>query len=338
MFQNDPELYRKLSASVDCFSVYNNEHFHRLEAERMGGKPLYYIKEYIDHWIVIPLIERSIPTCPSSHDLTMSYGYPTPFAVTNDGHFYDGLPQKEIYSDFVKAMLKRETVSCFLRFDPIFTPATLSKALLAQEAGNIRTLHLTDFDSVFAQYKKNCRNEIRKSEKLGIRCSFTNFSKQQVPQFKSLYDTTMRRVGARSDLFFDLSYYHNLISIMGDRLKIASCYIDDTLLAYSLFLISEQSVTYYLSCSNEHQYRGFASRRNLHEAIKYSIESNIGVINLGGGLGGNIDSLYKFKSSFGGENSVVQTSRLVVDENSYRRLAVEQTRTSDTQSSFPIYR
>ena len=172
-------------------------------------------------------------------------------------------------------------------------------------------------DELRQQIRRNHRTKIDKLKKSG-------FTARMVPielyldKFIDIYHETMHRVNASSNYFFEKSYFEDLVSALGDRIYLFVVELEDKIAAAILITEFSGVVQYHLSGTKTE----FLSQSPNTILFSYIMEwgknrCNNRYLNLGGGLGGQRDSLYHFKAGFSKQTKTFATIGSIVDRDRY---------------------
>jgi Acetyltransferase (GNAT) domain len=200
-------------------------------------------------------------------------------------------------------------------------------------------------DELLQQFRRNHRTKIDKLKKSGFKARMVPIE-LYLDKFIDIYHETMQRVNASSNYFFDKSYFEALVSALGDRIYLFVVELEDKIAAAILITEFSGIVQYHLSGTKTE----FLSQSPNTILFSYIIEwgknrCNNRYLNLGGGLGGQRDSLYHFKAGFSKQTKTFATIGSIVDRDRYDHLlnlrakalniTVDELKDS---AFFPVYR
>ena len=139
-------------------------------------------------------------------------------------------------------------------------------------------------------------------------------------EFFAIYTDTMRRVGADDYYFFDRQYFHDLKAALDGALHLSVGRVNGSIACAGLFTEVCGIVQFHLS--------GLRSEYSEHEPVKLMVDfvrhwakqRGNRALHLGGGVGGQKDSLFQFKSGFSKLRGDFHTWRAVVDPDAYQAL------------------
>ncbi len=263
---------------------------------------------------VFAAIEREEPL-----DLVTPYGYGGP--IGGDAAAF--WPAYEAWCG------ERGVVSTFIRFHPLYENhrrAPIRVESLAPTVG----WRLGAEDLLAGIHWKH-RNNVRKAEAAGVAVR----AEEGLGDFVPLYEKTMRRAGASPFYFFAGAYWQAL-ERLGDGLVRFDALVGDELVASALCLASPPWLHYHLGGTAEAGRATGATTFLLLEAARWARERGYERFHLGGGIGGQQDSLHHFKSRFDPEGLLeLAIGKAVHDEDAYRELAGPG---AGLDGFFPAYR
>jgi hypothetical protein len=328
-------------------------------AARLSEPSVYYnpyyglacANEYEAKWILladfdgkwqIPLVVRN--TEYGRFDAISPYGY--------NGIFIDAsLSSVQIqlfWQESLTLMKDYGLISLFLRFSPFDLPSVrLAQSLSGIDISEFsRTILVptSDINQTWIQMKGAARTAIRKTWKNGLTCEITEADDSLLDEsstFRVLYSATMDRLVSKADYYFSNNYYRTLLEGLSGRVLVATVRNSNGVpLASALFLRDENMLHYHLSGS-ERPSDG-AMNLLLWEIFDWSATHGIKFVHLGGGTSPG-DSLFRFKSSFGGNDEPYNIGKVVVDRTEYSNhlsRAISERGRSNTSmgTGFPEYR
>jgi serine/alanine adding enzyme len=302
---------------------------------RLGYADAYLLRAYVEASCVLdpgePVLledESIVMACivraanGTENDVTTPYGYGGPVGPGSHERFY------EQYEDWCR---KRGIVSTFIRYHPLFENYRRSPhASYASPTVGWRL----EGDLLTSMHGKH-RNVVRKAQKAGVAVDVTA-APDDLSAFVALYGQTMERQNAAGYYFFPPEYWERLTTLGGNLVRFdAQC--EGEVVASALCLRGDRWLHYHLGATAESARDLGASNLLLYTAAVWAQEQRLDEFHLGGGAGGDEDTLYAFKQRFspGGEREF-WVGKAVHDENAYRQLsgATEV----DYDGFFPAYR
>ncbi len=248
-----------------------------------------------------------------------------------------------------KGVLKEQGFcSIFLRMHPILNDSFFDKIKNDTLIDNGETvsvdLRLSEAE-IWNHTKSSHRNKINKCKRNGFIARMVDFN-EYLNQYIQIYEETMERVTAKNTyLSFDREYCLQLKKVLGEKLHLcivecdnevasAGLYTECGGIVQSLFGGTKNKFIKYSPSSLETDYARFWSKERGNKFF-----------HLGGGLGGQKDSLYNFKAGFSRSRHTFYTMRIIVNQEKYRyllELKAEKSNTSPAKliesNFFPAYR
>jgi serine/alanine adding enzyme len=280
-----------------------------VEAAALGaGRPF-----LLEHeGVVFAGIERDEP-----RDVVTPYGYGGP---TGPG-FWDA------YEEWAR---ERGAVTTFVRFHPLYGNQDGAPIHVEELAATVAWRLDNERDLLAGLHFKH-RNKVRKAEKAGA----TITAGSGLGDFVALYDDTMQRLDASAEYRFPSEYWERLAGL-GEALVRFDASIDGEVVASALCLATPPWLHYHLSGTTDAGRSTGASTLVLLEAARWAQERGYDRFHLGGGLGGNADSLHHFKARFDPEGLVpAAVGKAIHDEHAYRELSGGS---AAYEGYFPAYR
>ncbi|MBN1460715.1 MAG: GNAT family N-acetyltransferase [Armatimonadetes bacterium] len=314
-------------------------------AERSGhGRAELLVWRDGDQLLAFPVLFRSIdielyPKVDGVwSDMSSVYGYAGPIAKPPQ---VSEEVSRECMAALDEYLRARHIVSAFCRMHPL-----LEQRSIFDECGEVvpvgRTLSLDLTQPEEAQraaYRRNHRQDIRRLEKMGVECSEVGLD--AVNHFVEMYWENMDRVRAARRYYFSRAYFECLLTDMKEVVHLFMCHHEGRPISGSIFTNCCGIVQWWLSGSRS-DFDGPPPAKLLFDyARRWAVEQGASVLHLGGGVGGNQDSLYHFKRGFTKREHVYLNWRHIVNEEVYADLVrsrAEATGVTPDESFFPLYR
>ena len=207
---------------------------------------------------------------------------------------------------------------------------------------------ITDFETIWANFKQKVRNNYRKAEKSGltIKIYSNNISEDIIESFNSIYNKTMDRNEANDNYYYPTSYFINLVNNNKENILIALIFNGEKPISAELIIRNNNILYSYLGGTLSDYFHLRPNDFLKIEVIKWAIENNIDYYILGGGRVNN-DGLYQYKKSFfpKDEDVIYYTGRKIIDNKSYMSLIKEididyedvKNLIENKKSFFPLY-
>jgi lipid II:glycine glycyltransferase (peptidoglycan interpeptide bridge formation enzyme) len=197
-----------------------------------------------------------------------------------------------------------------------------------------------DDEAAREQYARVLRQEIDTAASAGF-VTEADVDWNELESFVRLYRETMERSGAASRYFLTSEDARELHDALNGSIHLLVTRLEGTIAAIGLFTEYEGIVQAHLVGTNEELKRYSPLKILLDDARRWARDRGNRVLHLGGGRGGEDDSLLAFKARFSSRRHWFYTGQWVLDPGRYR--ALETARwgvdgdTSDTKF-FPSYR
>lgn len=312
--------------------VYHLPGYVRLDAQRSGGTPVAFHYRDGDRLALLPLVLRPVPGS-DLYDATSPYGYPGPVSNAGaDAAFWTAAGRA-----MTEVLNAAGVVSAFVRLHPLL-PAPLTAL---GEVGTVvhhgqtvsLDLQLTP-EQAWRDTHRTHRNQINKARRADVSIVVDDWA--HLRSWIGTYHATMRRVGASGFYFFDEDYFHRLRAALGPRLHLAAAVAGGELLGGNLFFEHDGIMHTHLQSTRDGPVH-HADKLLYDEVRRWGRDRGNTVFHIGGGLGGEADSLFRFKASFGAGRHDFHTWRVVTDPATVEKLAGPLTPASMT-GRFPPYR
>ena len=253
---------------------------------------------------------------------------------------------------------EKNICSAFIRLHPIlnsyldrsmcdrhaFNSAIDSTARLHQR-GDVAICDLTqDLADIWKQIRSSHRTKINKLKRSGFIVKMVPVD-SHIDLFIDIYRETMNRVNATPSYYFTKDYFERFLKILGDGVQICVVEIDGNIIAASLMTEFSGIVQYHLGGTRTEFLPSSPTTLMFDHTIKWAKQRNNHYFNLGGGLNGQLDSLYHFKAGFSNVTKSFATLETIVNHKLYERLTAQRaellgltTAALINTSFFPAYR
>ena len=328
--------------------VYHVSEYVALEAKRTNTQPEAFLVIDEDKVFFLPYLIRSCSDILNSDteifDVISPYGYPGILlsdAAKESPDFVD-----VAFKELKQTWKNKGICSAFIRLHPIlsdrfidvFPPDTFT------DNGETVSIDLTlSEEKIWAHTRKGHQSTINKCKRLGLTAKTVPVA-EYLEQFIPIYTETMDRVAAKESYYFNHNYFTDLLQL-GDKLHLCVVESAGKIVCASLFFESCGIVQAHLGGTKSEFLRQSPFNLLLHHARLWAKERGDKFLHIGGGIGGNKDKLFTFKSGFSRQRHQFFTLRLIVDELKYnylvearaKELNIESTKLLDS-NFFPAYR
>ena len=182
-------------------------------------------------------------------------------------------------------------------------------------------LEATDAESAWSGMHSSCRRRVRQATQNGYTGDVRQAQRQDLASggdFRRLYEQTMQRLEAEPVFFFSDNYYSKLLDGLGSNLLVCEVRNPMGVVASSDLLMRHgQRLHAHLGGSNMDDARMGSNNLLNWTEMQFAISHGIRQFHIGAGHGQR-DSLFKFKSSFGGRELAYDVSGLIVDPKLYQ--------------------
>lgn len=235
------------------------------------------------------------------------------------------------WADVRQRWRARGIVTMYFRFSPLDLSSTnavrgLDGLSLAQRNETVTIPVGHGLDALWDDLKGTCRSRIRKARRVGLSARVREATVEDLRPdgpFRSLYAQTMHRVGAPDYIFTD-AYYTALRNGVGSNLMLAEVREPDgRVVAVALVLVHRERVHYHLAGSDRSAGSGCANNLLIWAILQWAAENGRSVMHFGGGVRPG-DTLFRFKSTFGGVRTPVWHGSAVIDGPAYDALVSQR--------------
>jgi lipopolysaccharide/colanic/teichoic acid biosynthesis glycosyltransferase len=339
------EILRAASKS----DFYHLPSYHRLAHEQGEGKPLLFTYREGTTVAALPLLLRPLDALPwaakdplPKWDATSVYGYAGPIA--SEGAFEPAFAGR-FRRALTDALRSHGVISVFSRLDPMLNQLPLLQGLgQTPKVGTTVSIDVTQSDEqLLAAMHRTHRKDVNALRRQGFRFRVDD-SFRDLERFAQVYDENMQRVNAAPHYQFPIDYFRTLCRAE-DRVALLLIEHGDALACGGLILQTGDLIQYHLCGTGLRFLPASPAKLLIFAACGWARERGAKTLHLGGGLGGNEDSLFRFKRRFGGATHPFHVWRWIVDAERYRRCCDlrsqhdRQVRLADGSAHFfPAYR
>lgn len=332
---NDYDVYY-LSGYVEGFRLHGD------------GEPilLYYDEGGIKAMCVLMLRDIADSEMFSTHfpkhqyfDAITPYGYGG--FIIEGNITEDGI--KSIYSNYINTLRTLSVVSVFFRYHPILNNAhTFDGLSNIIDLGQTVHIDLTSKESIWDNFEGRNRTSIRKAIKSGVVIKHES-SEETVRRFIELYNATMDYDQADPYYYFGNDFYNSILNDLPDNHTFFYAELDGSIISCAIILHANKQMHYHLSGS-DYRFRNISpSNLLLYEAACWGVEMGYKTFHLGGGVGSQKDSLFKFKQSFNKDvSNQFSIGYDIIDQERYDELVELRSRIDEnfdrSSTFFPLYR
>jgi hypothetical protein len=325
--------------------IYHLPRYTALAAKHEGGAPAAFYGETGRTAFLLPLLIRELPTdlvtAECRFDLISPYGYPG--LLASDQNDADGA--ESFLAAFRARARERRMVTAFIRLHPFLCPPIEA---LRRSGDCVRHPDVVYIDlrrspeDRWKELRGNHRSGINRLKRAGFVPVIDDW--RYYDDFIAIYRETMSRVAAAEFYFFTDAYFEDLRAALDDQLHLFVIHSPTgEVAAAGLFTATRDIVQYHLGGTAGAYLRDAPSKLLFLAVSDWASESGHGILNLGGGVGGEGNSLFHFKAGFSRARAEYHTFRMVLDPEIYGHLVGQwRDRCVDPSASppdfFPLYR
>lgn len=329
-FQQSEEWTACVHNSVR-YDIYHTWQYHSLDK---SGEPFLFVYEESDVFIALPLLKREIGNS-GLYDLTSVYGYSGPISNRRFADISDQILENFKYF-FLNFMNTGRYICVFSRLNPF-----IDQKVLIEKIGGIcnngRTVYMDLSISIEDQrigYEKRMARQIRQLRRMPYIIKEAKTS-EEIRLFTTMYNENMLRLKAEEGYFFNEDYFAGLIK--EDSCRLIVIYDGIKMICGAIVICCGGIIRNHLSATAAEYINQSPSKLLTDEISIIGRRLGMRYFHLGGGLGGQEDSLFKFKSSFSNLFLEDSTWKFVSDRFIYNDLIKERKNDLDV-NYFPLYR
>ncbi len=312
-------------------------HYHRVAEQGEEKTARLFVWREAGHLIAMPLLLRPVdPAAPEEWwDATSVYGYggpiTSPAGVPEDValHFQEALR---------KALCDLRVVSAFSRLHPLLPQCGLLDGLgECLVRGQTISIDLTQPEEVqWEGYHKKCRISIRKLHQAGF-VGVHDRELRHLPEFVEIYHEIMRRVDAQSAYYFDLAYFEMLARELGPALHLFAVFQGREVAAASLATLCGGIMQDFLGGTRDAFLKVSPDRLVVDTERRCAKEMGARVLHLGGGVGLQEDSVFRYKARFSDRRHDFSTWQCVLLPAVYSELCEQKAARDAAQNLHPCH-
>lgn len=324
----------------------SHDFFHRpdylsLEAEWLDGVPVGIYARRGSCSLLIPLVLVPAPSrADGLWDAVVPYGYAGP--ICSAGMAPDTF--RSLLTAVIDQCRRRNIVSIHAREHPFlgFDSACMPEHVTIADTGPVVYVDLEpDNETILAAMRRNHRSDIASLLDRGFtahRDDWTHWS-----GFCELYRATMDRLNAAPYYRYDQGYMDRLREVLGEGGHLVTiCDPRSRVVAGVLVTVFGSFCHVHLSATSDQCIKDSPGKLAMYEAICLGKAAGARVCNLGGGVGGREDGLFRYKCGFSSKTRQTKAIQAVVMPDAYENLTrewAERCPNSETAPRFfPRYR
>lgn len=324
--------------------IYHLPEYLEFASRFEGGLPTAFYAQTNGTTLLIPLLLRELPaslsTSASLRDATTPYGYPAPLVYPSS----DSETIRQLFKAFQYTAKNQGIISAFLRLHPLipFPLDMLASYGKVIHHGQTVWVDLSiKTEDAWAQIRHGHQDNVRQLIENGFQTVLDDWS--FYGEFINLYRETMKRLSASEFYIFSNNYFEELRQELEEHVHLCAVVAPSGEIACAgLFFTVCNIVQYHLSGSAASYSKYAPTKLMLDFMRRWSKEQGYRYYHLGGGVGGEQDSLFNFKAGFSKLRGEFHTCRMVLDQNQYDQVVdLWKSVCKDLKPSsdyFPLYR
>ena len=262
-------------------------------------------------------------------DFATPYGY--------GGWIIEGEESDVLFNAYIVWLNQNGIISEFVRFHPMVKNQDACRDFYnVIQLGKVIHMELSSPEDIWNNITRKNRNKIRKAIKNGIRIYNGRFP-EIYEEFRTIYNSTMDKDNAEEYYYFKPEFYGSVLDDFPQNAQVFWAEKDRKVIAASIILAANGRMNYHLSGSY-YEFRHLApTNLLLYEAALWGYVNGYKTLYLGGGVGSEKDSLFKFKEAFyKGDLNHFYIGKKIYDKEKYEKLV--SIRGKINSNYFPLYR
>jgi len=325
------DQWRAVLKEIGLFDFVHTYDFHKVSADNGEGEPLLFVATDANGRVMgcWPTLKREIPDT-DYVDLSGVYGYGGPL-------FAEDVEAGPVLDALWQGMEEFGAVSLFSRMHPLFVDCIESEAERGERLGDVVVIDVKPDEPPLPTYRGSHRREIVNAQKKGLMLE-VDWDCAELKDFVGIYQGAMRDLQAREYYLFNEAYFQKIAAADDFKVFIIFATFEGVKVAASMFIITNDVMQYYLSGS-DYAYRNLsASKAIIAKAHELAGELGIRQLILGGGVGSERDSLFKFKAGFSDNFKSFYVTKKILNQLVYNDLCIAKGVSQDSTGFFPSYR
>jgi len=316
--------------------VYHSPRYCSVSAREDGGVTQAVLVQQDAEGLLLPFVRRELPD--GLWDGTSPYGYPGPVWTGETDH--DRLD--EMFHAALNRLAEAGCVSLFLRMHPGLNarwPKLTMLCVTRRSSSETVYIDLTRSDrQIWSDTASGHRNEINRAGRHGYSVMLDHEA-TYLYDFARLYRANMAGLGAHPYYYFDDGYFHGIREALGTSLNLVAVLQEDNFVGGALFTSCGDWVQYHLSAADPAHRRASPAKLVIDAQRRWGQEQGYRWFHLGGGRGGEADSLFRFKAGFSSSRLTFRTAGVVLRPRDYADLVHSREQEDGAQGDhFPAYR
>jgi hypothetical protein len=309
--------------------------YHRVAEQHGEGTAHLFVYEEDEHVIALPLLLRPVESNVAGEwqDATSVYGYAGPVSS------HEKMPAavvERFRHALAAELIRRGVAAVFSRLHPLLAQRELIDGLgEIRETGQTISIDLTaPPEEQAARYNKSCRTTLRKLRRMGF-VAVHDREKRYLPDFVAIYQETMRRVAAAGSYLFDEAYFSLLTQELSGVSELFVVLAAGQVAAATLCTFCNGIVQDHLGGTRGEFLRYSPDRLVVDAERLWAKDAGAEVLHLGGGVGAQQDSVFRYKAGFSDRRHTFCTWRWIVQPGAYSKLCADRAAENKAGESRP---
>lgn len=250
-------------------------------------------------------------------DLSTPYGYGG-FLIEGDAG--EG-PLKKLDGEYCEWCRENGVVSEFVRFHPVLENHLEAEHIYdTVRLGKTVSIDLASPETIYKNISKSKRTRINKALREGMEVCW-GWDASLLDVFREMYVETMDRNAAQEYYYFEKSFFDSILVDLKDNARLFYARKDGRIIGTELILYCNSQMHSHLAATKTEALPLSPVTVISYKAALWGCENGIKTYHLGGGVGGQKDSLYthKHEMNLRSEN-VFAIGKKIFDKAAYNRL------------------
>lgn len=334
------EQWDEIVCSFDSYDVYWISGYVKAFKIHGDGEPLLFYYNYEGTRGINVAMKRDIASDGrfsgilsegQYYDLTTPYGY--------GGWIIEGDNIERLFQKYELWLEENGFVSEFVRFHPIVGNHNICRHYYdVLQLGDVVHMDLLSPKHIWNNLTSKNRNVIRKAIKNNVKIYYGRYP-EIYERFRLIYNATMDKDEAENYYYFGPEFYKSILEDLPYNAQVFWAEKDSQVIAAAIMLECNSYMNYHLSGSVKDYSSLAPTNLLLYKAALYGYSHGLKSLYLGGGVGSNEDSLFKFKRAFNkGELNHFYIGRRIINNSAYKKLVLMRGDNIKNNTFFPMYR
>ena len=263
------------------------------------------------------------------------YDFATPYGY--GGWIIEGNETQALFEAYTAWLEKNGIICEFVRFHPMVKNHTPCRDFYEViQLGEVVYMDIASPEVSWGNIINKNRNMIRKAIKNDIRIYNGRFP-EIYEKFRIIYNGTMDKDDAEEYYYFEPEFYTSVLNDLPQNAQVFWAEKEKRVIAASIMLAANGRINYHLSGSLREFSSLAPTNLLLYRTALWGYMNGYKTLYLGGGVGSDEDSLFKFKRAFNkGELNHYYIGKRIMNQEAYNKLV--RMRKDIDRDFFPKYR